>query len=275
MLSIAPLTNGNYHQYLAGSYYSGEQQAGEWFGTGAERLGLKGRVTAKHFRRLFDGFDKDNKKLVQNAGKKPDPVTKKGGRQPGWDLTFSAPKDVSVLWAVSDPETRLKIEAAHRQAVRDALAYLEREAGQVRTQKGGKTVERAGLVAATFQHATSRELDPQLHTHCVVMNVGVPLADDKTRALKSDPLYEHKMSAGARYRKTLAEALVRTLGLVLVAEQHGFRIDGVPEELVREISKRWEQIEAKLAAWGTNTPAAASAAAAVTRKSKEHHPTAE
>jgi conjugative relaxase-like TrwC/TraI family protein len=275
MLSIGVLgAGGSYHQYLAGSYYAGEESGGDWHGTGAKLLGLSKKVTEKQFNRLFQGYGKDGEKLVQNAGKLPDPETNKGGHQAGWDLTFSAPKSVSVLWAVANPKTRHVIERCHQEAVRHALDYMEAMAGQTRRGKAGRIVESCGLVFALFVHGTSRENDPQLHTHCVTFNVGVS-RDRKTRSLLSLPLYEHKMAAGALYREALAHSLTRELGLQLKRERVGFSVEGVPEKLSNELSKRREQIKAKLAEWGVYTPEAASDAAQTTKRKKERHPTEE
>src|SRR5690606_35604923 len=87
----------------------------------------------------------------------------------GWDLTFSAPKSVSVAWAVADAEEREQIAAAHDAAVIASMNYLQRKAFTSRDRLGGSKVDR--ILAATFQHGSSRALDPQLHSHVLVANL--------------------------------------------------------------------------------------------------------
>jgi Ti-type conjugative transfer relaxase TraA len=265
MLSIQAVAGGgDYHAYLTSEYYLDQAQAVRWAGRGAEALGLEGEVTPEAFRAVFDGYDPDGRPLVQNAGS---PTRAK----PAWDLTFSAPKDVSALWAVADEATRERVGRCHEAAVRDALDYLEAVAGRSRRDVG--TGEKrmaevdAKLVVATFGHGASRERDPQLHTHCVVFNACVR-DDGSTGTLLSRPLYRHKMAAGALYQAALAEGLTRELGLALAAQRHGFGVEGVPAELSREWSKRREQIEQALGAAGA-TAAAAAVAALDTRRGKD------
>ena len=125
MLSISsPLTAGqqDYYANLAREdyYLKGGEPPGYWFGSGATALGLSGRVDNDQFRELFTGY-LNGTKLVQNAGR--------SSRVPGWDLTFSAPKSVSVAWSQADQEMALEIRAAQQEAVEKALAFLECEAG--------------------------------------------------------------------------------------------------------------------------------------------------
>jgi len=126
------------------NYYANiYEKAGSWFGEGAERLGLSGSVTKATLKNLFRGFSPNGRApLVQNAGDK--------NRQCGWDLTFSAPKSVSVLWAAASPALRLEIEQIHGDAVKDALSELQRVAGVTRRGKGGHIKEKADLVLAAL-----------------------------------------------------------------------------------------------------------------------------
>ena len=101
---------------------------------------------------------------VKNAGKE--------NRQMGWDLTFSAPKSVSIVWAGAEPHHKQEIELAHQRAVEVAFAYLEANAF-TRRGAGGYIHEEAKLVASRFNHYTSREGDPQVHSHVVVSNFSV------------------------------------------------------------------------------------------------------
>ena len=147
-------------------YYSRDgEPPGRWAGRGAERLSLVGPVTHAEFDAALRGVDpKTGERLAQVGGR---------GREhsAGWDMTFSAPKSVSVLWALSESSNRETIEQAHRSAVLAATAHLEGIAGWARRGRGGSVRERtAGLLMAQFDHHTSRESDPQLHTHAFILS---------------------------------------------------------------------------------------------------------
>ena len=148
-------------------YTAGEEPDGVWFNPKA-MFGLAdgGKVDSSDFHRLYNGFAPNTGgKLTQNAGSER--------RSAGLDMTFSADKSVSALWAVADPELRAEIERAHNDAARGALeetvlrhcAYT-----RIRNRDGEIEVLPADISAAMFQHGTSRDNDPQLHTHCVIFN---------------------------------------------------------------------------------------------------------
>lgn len=270
MLSISAPIKGrggaDYYLTLAcEDYYTqGGEPPGTWIGHGARLLHLKGQVEAEVMRSVLDGFSPDGRvALVQNAASED--------RQCGWDLTFSAPKSVSVLWSQASPEVRRAIQDAQAAAVEEAIDYLQDEAGITRRGRGGGRVESASFVAAAFEHATSREHDPQLHTHVVLMNLGVR-SDGSTGAILSEALFDHKMAAGAIYRAELAALLGENLGLAIDREGEFFAIRGVSETLCHEFSKRREQIEEALVDRGLSGPVAASFAALDTRADKEIQP---
>jgi conjugative relaxase-like TrwC/TraI family protein len=176
-------------------YYSRDgEPPGRWAGRGAERLSLVGPVTHTEFDAALKGFDpKTGERLVQSGGH---------GRahSAGWDMTFSAPKSVSVLWALSAAHDRQMIEQTHRSAVLTATAHLERTAGWARRGRGGATRERtAGLLMAQFDHHTSREADPQLHTHAFIFNLA-PRRDSSWGAILSGDLYKAQKHVGLTYR---------------------------------------------------------------------------
>lgn len=228
-----------------------------WWGSGAYVLRLSGRVKEEVLKALFAGFGPDGRPLVQNAGRKK--------RQKGWDLTFSAPKWVSVLWTAVDDDTRRRIEDILRRAVEAALRYIEEVAIFTRRGKGGTVIEHAMPVVAIFPEATSRAFDPQLHSHCLVLNVAVR-GDRTVGAVFSEPLYKHKLTAGAIYQAELAYLLKAELGLSLEEAKVAFRLTGVPQELVDFYSTRRKQIVDALKAKGFFTAKAASVAALDTRK---------
>ena len=273
MLSISnPMTAGPlecYFMRLAQERYyaSALEEPGRWFGQGAAQLGLHGTVEREHFHNLLTGLSPNERQpLVQNAGK-PD-------RQAGWDLTFSAPKSVSVFWATAPKSVRLEVEAAQRHAVEQALAHLEKTAGITRRGKGGKIKERAALTFALFQHGSSRADDPQLHIHAVLPNVGLR-RDGTAGALQSRDFFRLKMQLGARYQKELAAGLRSRLGLKMELVKIGYRIAGVPESLCKAFSKRRQTIEKSMQARGESGAVAAKEAALRTRQRKKMVPRAE
>ncbi|HMO65907.1 MAG TPA: MobF family relaxase, partial [Verrucomicrobiota bacterium] len=204
--------------------------------------------------------------LVQNAGAKD--------RQSGWDLTFSSPKSVSTLWSQAPAEVRQAIQQAQLTAVRETLAYLEREAAFTRRGKGGRRFEPVGLVAALFEHGSSRAQDPQLHTHALVMNAGLR-RDGTAGTVVSTLFFRHKMAAGALYRAELAKQLIERLGLRLEPRGDHFEVAGVPEALMRAFSRRREEIEGVLGRAGRTDALAAKRAALATRDRKQVRPRGE
>ncbi len=219
-------------------YTAGEEPDGVWFNPkGLFGLADGGRVDSADFHRLYNGFAPDTgDKLTQNAGSER--------RSAGLDMTFSADKSVSALWAVADPELRSEIEQAHNDAARTALeetvlrhcAYT-----RIRNRAGEIEVLPADISAAMFQHGTSRDNDPQLHTHCVIFNAARTHRDGRYRALHQHPAYSWMKAAGAVYRNALAWSLRERLGIPM--EQYGrdgefTRIAGMPGDLTGHWSKR-------------------------------------
>jgi conjugative relaxase-like TrwC/TraI family protein len=205
-------------------------------------------VKAEVFTNLFHGFSADGgRKLVRNAGRY-DAERETFNRMPGFDLTFSAPKSVSVVWALAEAETRRAVEKAHLEAVRETLAEVERLT-VVRTGAGGRIQEPCGVVAGVFQHGTARQVDRgtlpdmQLHSHACVINTGVT-ADKKTAALKGIDFLNDTFAKeyGAFYRAELAGRM-RGLGFELERTKDAWEIKGVPAGLIEECSKRSAQIE--------------------------------
>ena len=165
-------------------YTAGEEPDGVWFNPkGLFGLADGGKVDSSDFHRLYHGFAPNGAgKLTRNAGSER--------RSAGLDMTFSADKSVSALWAIADPDLRSEIERAHNDAARVALeetvlrhcAYT-----RIRNRDGEIEVLSADITAAMFQHGTSRDNDPQLHTHCVIFNAARTHRDGKYRALQPAP----------------------------------------------------------------------------------------
>lgn len=266
MLSINKIESKKYYIDLAREdyYLKGGEPPGKWHGQGAAALGQNGLVSDGDFHQVIEGFRPGSgEKLVQNAGDKK--------RTPGWDLTFSAPKTVSTVWSQADETTRHKIQQCQEIAVRKTLDWIETQT-ITRRGKGGAIKEPAQLIVATFEHGTSRTKDPQLHTHCLVMNAAVR-ADGTTGAIESRQFYQNKMAAGALYRAELAKQLGEQLGYRIERTgQYGnlFEIKGVAPALVEEFSKRRQEIEAALEAKGYTSAKASEMAALDTRHHKGH-----
>jgi len=271
MLSVSKLGGGakRYFTEMASQDYyleTGEPQ-GHWIGEAARKCSFPELVAPEAFSHVFSGFAPDGKTpWIQNAGDKK--------HQPGWDLTFSAPKSVSVLFGVGEPDVRQEVVASHDQAIRSVAAYLEKELTLTRRGKGGVVQEQAKPFMAAFQHITNRNQDCQLHTHLLVMNVG--LRDDgSTGTILSKPFFEQKMMLGAMYRSELAFQLVKRLGLELEAKQTWFEVKGIPKNLLRDLSSRRQEIEAALEKGGYESARSAEVAALATRTDKAHRPQAD
>ncbi len=165
MLSITNVSTGQAATYYQkDSYYGAEP--GKWQGKGAKVLGLRGDIDYEDFKNAIQSLDP----------RKPEPdkpLVKRGvggDRRPGTDLTFSAGKGLSIQALINGDQN---IVEAHRAAVAATLEYVEQHYAQVREMKQGVSskVRTSNLVIAKFDHTTSRELDPQLHTHALVLNL--------------------------------------------------------------------------------------------------------
>jgi conjugative relaxase-like TrwC/TraI family protein len=252
-----------YYEHLGrDDYYArGGDPPGRWAGEGADRLSLRGPVTQAEFEAALAGRDpKTGDRLVQHGGR---------GREhsAGWDMTFSAPKSVSVLWALSDEQNRRVVEQAHQSSVRAATVHLERTAAWARRGRGGSVREQtAGLLIAQFDHHTSRDSDPQLHTHCFIFNLA-PRRDGTWGAIVSRELYKAQKNAGAVYRHELANELER-LGYRLERQRDGFRVAAIPRQVERAFSKRRQAIEEAARTHGYRTPKGMELATLRTRRAK-------
>lgn len=242
-------------------YYTAHGEPGQWIGRGAEALGLTGEVQAEDFARTLLAVDKDGKSMVTN-GNDPD-------RRAGWDLTFSAPKSVSTLWAAGDDELRDAIAKAQSDAVDKAMSYLENDGGvSGRRGKGGLELEASKMIASKFNHGTSREQDPQLHTHTFVMNLA-QRADGTWGAIQSFEIMKRKMATGAIYRAELAHQM-QQLGFNIEQKPKGlFEVTDISEDLQKKWSKRRDQVVAGMKENGGKSAKSAEAAALSTRSKKE------
>ena len=278
MVSIGKLANGQASYYLdqaqvrvdratsVGSgvedyYVGGTEAPGYWIGSGSGRVGARGAVAGDELRHVLDGHGPDGIQLVPQHSR----------RIPGFDITFSAPKSVSVLFGIGDERLQRAIRTAHDEAVADALGYLERVAARGRRKHGGfEMVEGHGFIAAGFRHRTSRAGDPQLHTHVLVANL-VEGVDGKFSALDGRGIYQHGKTAGYLYEAALRERLTRRLGVQWGPVRNGIAdIDGVPSEVLRAFSRRRAEVKAELERRGESTAAAARIATLATRRRKDY-----
>jgi conjugative relaxase-like TrwC/TraI family protein len=239
------LTRGRLEYYdaqvAAGAedYYAGRGESpGRWRGAGLQTLGIGGgeRVERAGFMSIMQGRHPVDGSALRAVGARSTVA--------GLDLTFSAPKSVSVLFAIADETVSRAALAAHEHAVDAALAYLEREACWTRRGRNGVDRLRGdGFVAASYRHRMSRSGDPQLHTHVVVANM--TRAEGRYTALDAHVIYEHKSAGGAVYRAALrAELRDRLPWVSWRSSGRGlFEIDGIPEEVLRHFSQRRVEIE--------------------------------
>jgi conjugative relaxase-like TrwC/TraI family protein len=244
MLTVSkPMTVAKASHYFRGDdYYLSEK--GEWQGRGAEALGLAGEIGNDDFKAVLRGLDpRSGETLVEE---KTDRETGTAHRRGGIDLTFSAPKSVSVL-ALADG----RVKGAHEAAVSAVVDYLERNHAHLREQaEGDREVISAGnLVVGKFTHMVSRAAggevlpDPQLHTHAFVVNL-TQREDGAWRAHHNDALYRDQLVLGRFYRAELARNL-RDLGYAVEVTEPGrflWEVRGVPGEVLDEFSKRRQQI---------------------------------
>ena len=257
--------------YERDGYYARDdpehKEASAWAGRGAEELGLSGPVDPDAFKAILEGQVPGGRQL----GRKD--FDGNIHHRPGRDVTLSAPKSVSLMALVGGDE---RIVAAHDRAVEKTLAWIEPNAIETRMQdKATGAMVRAGgqkMVAATFRHDTSRNLDPQLHTHAVVANMAQG-GDGKWRTMVDDGLYSGKMAIGAIYRAELAEGL-RELGYGIEKTHPDgrFEISGVSREVIEAFSRRRAEIEAAMEERGLGKsgekPHLAARAALMTRARK-------
>jgi len=292
-----------------------ERSSSQWWGKGAAALGLSGTVDLETLDKLCQGFAPDGAKLRQNAGKKPEWVATKGfdgkprmdakgkpmggykAERIGLDLTFDAPKTVSLAWAMGTasaiPEARAKADKildVHLRCVGVCLAVFEKHAAETRRGKAGKDViEADGLLASLHTHFTAREhdkegktgepgkgIDPHLHTHCLVQNQ--VFAAGRWSALESKEIFAMTMAVGQLYRNELAAGL-REIGLTVVPDrQIGkdgkelkglFKIAGISDEESAWHSQRRQQI---LKYMSEHVGSSAQEANLQTRKGKDEPP---
>ncbi len=297
MLSLAKAVKDYYLQKLGeispreDYYLRGGMASGLWRGSGAAELGLEGTVNAEGLVRLFDG---ESPSTGEQLGRR----LRRDGVA-AWDVTFSADKSVSLLWALGDEETRRQVLEAFDEATSSAFEYLESVASA--TRGASKTpvldddgapvlndngtrkfrvetwpIKTEGFVAASFTEFTSRADDPQLHTHVVVANK-VKGTDGIWRSVDGRLLYRHQLAAGYLHEAVLRGELTRRLGVRWQPVRSGMAdIEGFTRHQIEAFSRRRQQAEDWRVEEGLpDTPAARQAAVLATRSPKADRPLVE
>lgn len=265
----SPAANSSYYTNQTEYYIADGEPTGRWFCTSGQ-LGIKDRATVSksQFEQLFQGLDDTGKPFLLNP---------RTDRIPAFDVTLSAPRSVSLLWAFGETETREAVEKAQERAARATLLLLEKEAAFARRGRGGKHLEKVALSAACFVHSESRPAkhadgrvfaDPNLHTHCVILNLATR-ADNSSGALHSTILRNWKMAAGATYHQALAHEL-QSIGFAIdrIGKNGIFEIAGIDEKVIRYFSARRQEIENELNEAGTTTAESVALAAALAKSTR-------
>ncbi|QJW80019.1 MobF family relaxase [Burkholderia glumae] len=254
----------DFAEYLRGSPGLGHP-APFWAGDGARLLGLGDTPEPEHVERLAHGFHPlTGEPFVQGAG---------NAHVMGLDMTFSAPKDVSAAFAAADTQTQREIIKCLQNAARAALRYAESGA-LTRHEKGGRVQHEAGAtLAACHTHFASRALDPQLHVHAFLLNVGKRKNSNEWSALELRPQFGRKLATGAVFRAELAWRM-RELGFAVVPDGPYFNLAGISEGQRDALSTRSKQISEHLDkhATGDRGAAAKGLAALNTRAGKSEPP---
>ncbi|HVA75379.1 MAG TPA: MobF family relaxase [Acidimicrobiales bacterium] len=265
MLSVGIVASGGvgYYMQTVGSgvddYYA-RAEPGRWIGAGAADLGLAGEVRPGQVDALAGGRHPITE----------DPLGVTVGKVAAFDLTFSAPKSVSLMAELAEPGTRHEFAQAHLAAVQATLRFIEDEgvlAGR-RGHGGTRQIATQGAVAAAFEHRTSRAGDPQLHTHLLVFNRAKG-ADGLWRGIYGRRLFAWAKTAGYVYQAALRAELTERLGVAWQTPVNGMaEIRGVPERALEAFSTRRAEIEAALAERGQATARSAQIATLATRGAK-------
>jgi conjugative relaxase-like TrwC/TraI family protein len=266
-LSVGQASHYYRSEFSRGDYYTERQSEGivasRWHGQGASQLGLSGRVKADDFARLLEGRDPSGKHVLVAHREGKDE------RRAGWDVTISPHKSVSLQALVGGDSRLLE---AHDRAVAKAVSELERHAQA--WVHGGRDVETTGLViAGSFRHETSRALDPQLHSHCVLLNI-TRRSDGEWRAVDARGVFRAQRLAREIYESELRKELV-SLGYKVQSYRDGRHgrdravgIAGFRDEHLKHFSKRSREIEKALQAGGLKSRLHGSRVTVATRAVK-------
>src|SRR5271169_2276634 len=249
--------------YSTADYYSeGQESVGSWGGKGASRLGLEGTVDKFSFERLCDNLD-------PRTGN-PLTARTRSERTVGYDFTFSVPKSVSLLYAMSGDQGILD---AFRGAVDETMREMEAEMKtRVRLKRQDHDRTTGNMVWAEFIHTTSRPVaglpDPQLHSHCFVFNTTWDESEQRWKAGQFRELKRDAPYFQAAFRVRLANRL-QDLGLGVERKRDDFELAGIPRDVLRRFSRRTAVIEKVAKEKGITNPDRKAELGAETREKKE------
>lgn len=243
------------------SYYmkTGTPQ-GRWLGNGLQGIAREAgdKVTESDARAIFqNATHPDSNQPLGRAHGQP-PINQEASNHDaakhavaGFDLTFSVPKSVSTLWALSPRDLQEQILQTHHEAVEATLAWMEEQVINTRSGRNGVAhVGTRGVISAAFDHWESRASDPQLHTHLVIANRVQRVTDGAWVTLDSRSLYKAVVAASEHYNGLLFDALHTSLGTdtdIRAPAQNTHnpsqQLTGIAEALVREFSNRSRLID--------------------------------
>ncbi|MGD9754265.1 MAG: MobF family relaxase, partial [Acidimicrobiia bacterium] len=242
MTSLKGSGVGEYYVAEPGGYYvAAGEPPGRWFGQAAARLGLGVSFDDAQFVAVLAGIDPTSGvELGRPFGE---------GSVRGYDVTFSAPKSVSLLAALGGPAVQAGVHAAHDAAVDAVLDYVQRHAlTRFRVDGEVVSVDAEGVVAGVFRQHVSRELDPQLHTHAVIAN-RVLSPDGRWLALDARPLMKDQTVLSALYHAGLRAELTSRLGVGWREVDNGIaELAGIDREVLEAFSRRTGQVTSRLVA---------------------------
>lgn len=288
MVGVTKIQRGNAAYWLEAvaeggeDYYTKPGEApGEWVGGLAKELDLFGEVDAAAYTAILEGKDpRDGVQLVRRPPTRmrdlPDGSEKRVEPVLGYDVRFSAPKSVSILYALGDEDTRARLLDVMNEAVREGLAHLESEACLVQRGYGGKELEPGqGFVGMAFRHRMSRAGEPALHVHVVISNLTRARSDGKWLSLASpkgrSPLWPHAKSAGVVFQAALRAGFMREFGLEFEPVTRGYAdLEGFGRPVIEALSTRSKEIGEWLQKRGFDSVKAAQVAAYKTRPKKDH-----
>ena len=246
MLSLANVSAAQAENYYEkDDYYTqGDpnlQSDSQWQGKGSAALQLEGSVDKQVFQQLLHGRTPEGKSLHSKA------INSKKHRA-ATDYTFSAPKSVSIAALIQKDK---RVIQAHDTAVKTALEVLENRYAKTRVRRGPgirEKVATGNVIAATFRHETSREQDPQLHTHCVVINA-TQMEDGSWRSFSNEEVLNNQKLLGEIYQNELAHQL-RSHGYEIEPNGSGqFEFKNYEQPLLDLFSTRTQQIEQYIERW--------------------------
>jgi conjugative relaxase-like TrwC/TraI family protein len=231
---------GRYYTEQLPSYYlDGDEPPGRWWGRAAGDLELQGEISSDAFHALLDGR---HPVTGADLGRRMGETSVRG-----FDVTFSAPKSVSVMFGLGDASIRGAVVEAHEAAVTAVLAWIEDHAHtRLRVHGHVVNVDTDGIVAGVFRQHTSRRLDPQLHTHAVIAN-RVLAPDGRWFSLDARTIKMDQRTLSALYHVCLRAELRGRLGVRWRVPEHGIaEIIDIPDEMLVEFSQRTSDVHQRL-----------------------------